>query len=443
MKKGTYFIASLGCAKNTVDSESMALLLNQEGYQLVADPAQAEFLIVNTCGFIEAARQESLAVLDDLAQQKQPDQVLIAAGCLTQRFPHLVTERIKNIDSVFGTRRWMDIVEVARQSAGKRHLKPLYHLPDVKTIGPEQGDVLRAAIQGGSAYLKIADGCRRACAYCAIPLIKGTQVSRPIPHILNDARQLQSQNVQEIVLISQDTSDYGSDLGLQDGLPTLLESLIPSVPAIPWIRLLYTFPGFISNRLINIMADQPQILPYLDLPLQHAHPDVLRRMHRPSNIDWVYNTIAKMRQKMPDLAMRTTFIVGYPGETDQEFEFLLNFVREIEFDHLGVFTFSFEEGTPGAPLGDPVPAQVKDQRFEQLMLIQEEISLRKNRQFIGKTLPVLIEGSGDGISVGRSYRDAPEIDGLVILEQEELPVGSLVNVHITDALVHDMFGKSV
>lgn len=443
MKKGTYFIASLGCAKNTVDSESMALLLNQEGYQLVADPAQAEFLIVNTCGFIEAARQESLAVLDDLAQQKQPDQVLIAAGCLTQRFPHLVTERIKNIDSVFGTRRWMDIVEVARQSAGKRHLKPLYHLPDVKTIGPEQGDVLRAAIQGGSAYLKIADGCRRACAYCAIPLIKGTQVSRPIPHILNDARQLQSQNVQEIVLISQDTSDYGSDLGLQDGLPTLLESLIPSVSAIPWIRLLYTFPGFISNRLINIMADQPQILPYLDLPLQHAHPDVLRRMHRPSNIDWVYNTIAKMRQKMPDLAMRTTFIVGYPGETDQEFEFLLNFVREIEFDHLGGFTFSFEEGTPGAPLGDPVPAQVKDQRFEQLMLIQEEISLRKNRQFIGKTLPVLIEGSGDGISVGRSYRDAPEIDGLVILEQEELPVGSLVNVHITDALVHDMFGKSV
>jgi ribosomal protein S12 methylthiotransferase len=443
MKKGTYFIASLGCAKNTVDSESMALLLDQEGYYLVDDPKDAEFVIVNTCGFIEAARQESLDVLQELSAQKKPGQTLIAAGCLTQRFPHLVTDRIKRIDGVFGTRRWMDIVEVARNASGKRQLKPLYHLPDVKTIGAEQDGILRAAVQGASAYLKIADGCRRACAYCAIPLIKGTQISRTIPQIIDNARQLQAQNIQEIVLISQDTSDYGSDLGIKDGLPKLLKELVPAVPDIPWIRILYTFPGFITDELISVMAGHPQILPYLDLPLQHAHPDVLRRMHRPPNIEWVYKTIAKMRTAMPDLAMRTTFIVGYPGETDQEFEFLLNFVREMEFDHLGVFTFSFEEGTPSAPLGDPVPAEVKDHRLEQLMLVQEEISLKKNRQFIGKTLPVLIEGSGDGISVGRSYRDAPEIDGLVILEQEELPVGSLVNVSITNAMVHDLFGKSI
>lgn len=440
MKKGTFFIASLGCAKNTVDSESMALLLHQEGYKAVTDPEEAEFLIVNTCGFIHDARQESLEVLQELADQKQPDQILIGAGCLTQRFPYLVTDKIKKIDGVFGTRRWMDIVDVARKTGSTRQVKPHYHLPDVKTIGTEEG-ILRAAIQGGSAYLKIADGCRRACAYCAIPLIKGTQVSRPIPNIIQDAQLLQTRNIKELVLISQDTSDYGADRSMKDGLSTLLKELVPAVPDIPWIRILYTFPGFISDELINVMADQPQILPYLDLPLQHAHPNVLRRMHRPANIDWVYKTIAKMRSAMPELAMRTTFIVGYPGETDKEFEFLLDFVREMEFDHLGAFTFSYEAGTPSAPLGDPIPAEVKEQRWEELMLLQENISLNKNQQFIGKNLPVLIEGSGDGVSIGRSYRDAPEIDGLVILDGEELPIGTMVNTRITNALAHDMFAK--
>ncbi|MCD4672551.1 MAG: radical SAM protein, partial [Anaerolineaceae bacterium] len=250
-------------------------------------------------------------------------------------------------------------------------------------------------------------------------------------------------NIKELVLISQDTSDYGADRSLKDGLSTLLKELVPAVPDIPWIRILYTFPGYISDELINIMADQPQILPYLDLPLQHAHPDVLRRMHRPANIDWVYKTIAKMRNAMPELAMRTTFIVGYPGETDKEFEFLLDFVREMEFDHLGAFTFSYENGTPSAPLGDPIPAEVKEQRWEKLMLLQENISLNKNQQFIGKNLPVLIEGSGDGVSIGRSYRDAPEIDGLVIVDGEELPIGTLVNTKITNTLAHDMFAKLI
>jgi ribosomal protein S12 methylthiotransferase len=441
MKKGTYFIASLGCAKNTVDSESMAILLNREGYQAVIDPLEAEFLIVNTCGFIHDARQESLDVLQELSDQKQPGQILIGAGCLTQRFPHLVTDQIKKIDGVFGTRRWMDIVQVAKTAGKPRQPKPLYHLPDVKTIGKEKEGLLRAAVQGGSAYLKIADGCRRSCAYCAIPLIKGTQVSRPINHIIQDAQALQEMNVQELVLISQDTSDYGADFKLKNGLVALLKELVPAVPDIPWLRILYTFPGFVTDELIDFMAAQPQILNYLDLPLQHAHPDVLKRMNRPSNMEWVYKTIARMRSAMPDLAMRTTFIVGYPGETEEEFNFLLDFIQEMQFDHLGAFTFSFEEGTPSAPLGDPIPQEVKQYRWEQIMLLQEQISLAKNQAWIGKTLPVLIEGHGDGVSVGRSYRDAPEIDGLVIIDGEELPVGTIVNAQFTDALPHDMIAK--
>ena len=442
MKKGTFFIVSLGCAKNTVDSESMALLLQQEGFRLASQAEDAQFLIVNTCGFIDAARQESLQALEEFSTLKKPGQILIAAGCLTQRFPEMVTERIKDIDALMGTRRWMDVVKVA-QNAQNRHLKTHFHLPEVSTVGSEDINVLRAAKQGGSAYLKIADGCRRTCAYCSIPAIKGTQVSRPLSRILDDALRLQESQIKEIILISQDTSDYGSDLGIKDGLPSLLENLVTTVPDIPWIRILYTFPGFVSDKLIQIMANTPQILPYLDLPLQHAHPDVLRRMNRPANIQWVYDTIAKMRNAMPELALRTTFIVGHPGETDKEFNFLLDFVRELRFDHVGAFTFSFEESAPGAVMGDPVPAEVKEQRWQQLMQVQEEIALENNRHWIGKTLPILIEGSGDGISVGRSYRDAPEIDGLVILSNMELPEGSLVNVKITDALIHDMFGTVV
>jgi len=441
MKKGTYFIASLGCAKNTVDSESMAILLNRQGYHAVIDPEEAQFLIVNTCGFIHDARQESLDVLKELSDQKQPGQTLIGAGCLTQRFPEMVVNKIKKIDGVFGTRRWMDIVSVARDASSPRQPKPLYHLPDVNTVGDEKAGILRAAVQGGCAYLKIADGCRRSCAYCAIPLIKGTQVSRPIDHIIQDAQHLQSIGTQELVLISQDTSDYGADRKMKNGLTTLLKELVPAVPDIPWVRILYTFPGFITDELIDYMAAQPQILPYLDLPLQHAHPDVLKRMNRPANIDWVYKTIARMRKAMPDLAMRTTFIVGYPGETEEEFNFMLDFIEEMQFDHLGAFTFSYEEGTPSAPLGDPIPAEVKQHRWEQVMLLQQKISLAKNQQFIGKTLPVLIEGNGDSVSVGRSYRDAPEIDGLVIIDGEELPIGSMINAAITDALAHDLIAK--
>ena len=276
----------------------------------------------------------------------------------------------------------------------------------------------------GQAYLepahtlKIADGCRRPCAFCAIPLIKGTAVSRPPEKILEEARRLHELGVRELILIAQDTTDYGHDLGMKDGLASLLESMTSAIPELDWLRIMYAFPGYVTDRLIDVMASHPQILPYLDIPLQHAHPDTLTRMRRPANMDWVHATIGKMRQAMPKLAIRTVFIVGYPGETEKEFQTLLDFVQEMRFDHVGAFQFSFEPGTASEALGDPVPAEVKEERFQRLMELQQSISLQINQNLVGQTLDVLVEGFNNGIAVGRSYRDAPEIDGLVLIEPD-------------------------
>lgn len=441
MKTNTYYLVSLGCAKNTVDSTSMAALLEEAGYAPVEKSSQASVLIVNTCGFIQQARDESIAELRSLASKKKNGQILIAAGCMTERYRRQVVEQVPGIDGILGTRRWMDIIEVVQQTRQSAP-KTLYHLPEAPTVGTDERDVLRAAVQGGSAYLKIADGCRRPCAFCSIPLIKGTLVSRPAETIVAEAQQLHEMGVNELVLIAQDTTDYGHDLGMKEGLSHLLEDIVAAVPDLPWIRVMYAYPGYVTDRLIDVMRDYPQILPYLDMPLQHAHPSTLRRMRRPANMDWVYRTIEKMRAKLPELALRSTFIVGYPGETEEEFQTLLDFVQEIRFDRFGVFTFSFEPGTASEPLGDPIPAEVKAERMERLMLAQESISLARNQTFVGRTLPVLIEGCNDGFSVGRSYRDAPEIDGLVIAEGEA-PVGEIVPVMITGALVHDLTGVLV
>jgi len=299
--------------------------------------------------------------------------------------------------------------------------------------------VLRASVAGASAYLKIADGCRRPCAFCAIPLIKGTAVSRPLETLVDEVRQLEGQGVREVILIAQDTTDYGHDLGLKDGLPTLLETMLQAAPRIDWFRLLYAYPGAVTERLIDLMASEPRLIPYLDMPLQHAHPAVLRRMRRPANMTAVIRTLERMRQAMPRMALRTTFIVGYPGETESEFDELMAFVEAMRFDRMGVFTFSFEPGTTSEPLGDPVPAEVKEDRRRRLMERQQQISLEVNQSHVGRVLPVLIEGSDGGLSLGRSYRDAPEIDGMVIVEGE-IPVGEMVPVRISGAMAYDVTG---
>jgi ribosomal protein S12 methylthiotransferase len=418
----------------------MAQLLIRDGYRAVEDASRANVLIVNTCGFIGPAKEESIQVLRELAEGKRRNQILIAAGCLTQRYGSEVAVKVPGIDGVLGTRRWMDIVQVVRELRKGPHPEPLYHLPEeAKTVGTDEHEALRVSVAGASAYLKIADGCRRPCAFCAIPLIKGTAVSRPPAVIVEEARRLRDAGVRELILIAQDTTDYGHDLGIKDGLAVLLEQLTDSVPDMEWIRVMYAYPGYVTDRLIEVMATRKQVLPYLDMPLQHAHPKTLYRMRRPSNIDWVHRTLGKMRSAIPNLAIRTTFIVGYPGETEEEYQALFDFVQETRFDRVGAFQFSFEPGTTSEPLGDPVPAEVKQARYERLMELQQGISMQVNQSYVGKTLDVLVEGRDQGIAIGRSYRDAPEIDGLVLIEGDA-QLGDIVPVKITGAMAYDLTG---
>jgi ribosomal protein S12 methylthiotransferase len=429
-----FYLISLGCPKNLVDSAGMATLLGRAGYTAADVPEDADVLIVNTCGFIEPARDESRAVLQELVQARRPGQRIIAAGCYSQRAPDELSTAAPGIDGLIGTRRWMDIVPFVEQ------IETSSHFPISPSTDPP--DVPRVAVQGRSAYLKVIDGCRRSCAFCAIPIIKGPAVSRLPEAILADAIWLAERGVQEIILIGQDTTDYGHDLGMKEGLAELLERLVAAAPQVPWIRVMYAFPGCVTEQLIDTMARHAHILPYLDIPLQHAHPDVLRRMQRPADIGQVYRTVERLRTAMPAIAIRTTFLVGYPGETEAEFQALLDFVAEIAFDRVGVFTYSHEDGTPATKLEDDIPPEVKEERRERLMETQQPISLAKNQALVGQTLDVLIEGQGDELVVGRSYRDAPEIDGLVLIQGDvERPIGEIVPARITAALEYDLVGE--
>ena len=299
------------------------------------------------------------------------------------------------------------------------------------------------ALQGSSAYLKIADGCSRRCAFCAIPSIKGEWHSRPVEEILRDAAILDEQGVQELILIAQDTTSYGIDRGEKDALPNLLEEIEKAAPNIPWIRILYAFPGFVSDHLIDLMAADNHILPYLDIPLQHASPATLKRMLRPDNMDSVRHTLEYMRERMPEIAIRSTFITGFPGETEEEFTTLYQFIESMEFDRVGVFPYYAEKGTSSSSMPDDVPEEVKLERQEEIYLLQQEISHDINLRFVGKTMDVLIEGiQEDGILVGRTYRDAPEIDGLVFVSGDA-PIGQIIPVEITGVVGdYDLMGNA-
>jgi ribosomal protein S12 methylthiotransferase len=449
-RNNKYYLLSLGCSKNTVDSESIAQVLSQNGLRGVGRPDEAEVLIVNTCGFIDDAKEESIDALRELVETRRSGQMVIAAGCLSQRYGANLVQEVPGLDGVIGTRRWMDIFDLVTRLRARKHPEPLYHLPtEANVVGLDERGVLRASVQGASAYLKIADGCRRPCAFCAIPKIKGTAVSRPVESIVAEAVRLQDMGVREVMLIAQDSTDYGYDLGLKDGLAHLLDAIVAAAPHIPWIRIMYAYPGYVTPRLMETMARHEQVLPYLDIPLQHGHRETLKRMKRPAKVEWVYETLAQLRRTIPNLAVRTTFIVGYPGETDEEFAGLLQFVQDLRFDRVGAFQYSYEIGTPSAALPHQVPDEVKQARWEQLMELQQGISLAKNQALVGQTLDVLVEGHGEGedqdgqptsdtLSLGRSYRDAPEIDGYVIVEGE-LPVGEIVPVRVTGATTYDLF----
>jgi ribosomal protein S12 methylthiotransferase len=439
-----YYLLSLGCSKNTVDSESIAELLDESGYRGVEMPGQADVLIVNTCGFIGPARDESIASLQELARTKKKGQQLIAAGCLSQLWGPKLAAEVPGLDGVIGTRRWMDVVDFIERVRGRTRPEPLFHIPEnALTVGDDEKGAWRTAVQGVSAYIKIADGCRRPCAFCTIPAIKGTMKSRPRELILAEARGLAAEGVRELVLIAQDLTDYGSDIGLKDGLSYLVEDLC-RIDGVDWVRLMYAYPGAVTDRLIDVIAREPKVVKYLDIPLQHGHPATLRRMRRPANIDWVYGTIRKMRAAIPDLCVRTTFIVGFPGETDEEFAGLTKMVDDLQFDRVGVFTYSYEADTPSGAMPNQVPAEIAEARRDALMLQQQRISLARNQAMVGRTLTTLIEGVDEkqGLSFGRSFRDAPEVDGLVIIEGI-IPPGQMVPVKISGALEYDLTGQPV
>lgn len=437
-----FYIASLGCPKNTVDANGMAVLLQRAGYEPTLNPAEAHVLIVNTCGFIELAREESLETLQALAANRRPDQRLIAAGCWAQRDPEFLSAAVPELDALIGTRSWSGIVEVTRRLMRRRETDVLALIESGPVRLPEAAHAPGYVLSGRSAFLKIADGCSRQCAFCAIPNIKGATVSRSLEAILDDARALQELGALEINLIAQDATFYGHDLGMPDGLATLLERLDASLPHVPWLRILYAYPGYLTPRLIDVLAATPRVLPYIDLPLQHAHPAVLRRMRRPADMDEVRRTLETLRTRLPDIALRTAFIVGYPGETEAEFLALLDFIQEIRFDRVGVFTYSAEVGTAAAALGDDVPPEIKEERYQAVMVTQQAISLRKNLSYVGQRLEVLLEGVGDGVTAGRSYRDAPEIDGLVLIHQELEP-HRIIPVEVIDGLEYDLIARPV
>jgi ribosomal protein S12 methylthiotransferase len=431
----------------------MAMLLNGAGFGGTAVPEEADVLIVNTCGFLAAAEEESLEHLRELAKGKRRGQTLVAAGCMAQRAGERIVAEVPGVDGLLGTRRWMEIVPLIQElrgGKGQRVLGRRALLGDPER--PLDDPMPRPAVSTGSAYLKISDGCNAPCAFCSIPTIKGKLRSRPPAAIVAEAQALVAGGARELILIAQDTTDYGRDLGQPDVLPDLIRAILNATPDLRWLRLMYAYPGHISPRLIEVMASDPRVCHYLDIPLQHGHPDVLRRMFRPSNTDKLLETFARMRAAMPDVAFRSTFITGLPGETEEEFQGLLDFVATIQFDKVGVFTFSPEPGTPAFDMPGQVEEKVKAERRDCLMTLQQRISLARNQAQVGRTLDVLVEGTGElsnrpsalrrPVALTRSYRDAPEVDGLVVVPGA-LPVGQMARVRITGAMEYDLIGERV
>lgn len=457
-----FFIQTLGCAKNTADSDGIGAVLERAGYESAELPEDADVMIVNTCGFLQASRHESLEAMRALGQAKHEGQLLIAAGCLISRYGEKVKGEVPAVDGVIDAGRWLamprfiEYLGAHGNGNGNGHwLDDAYqNLPREQLAARSVTELLPRHVQGPSAYLKIADGCDRPCTFCIIPTIKGPHRSKPIESVLAEARALVGGGAQEIVLVAQDTTAYGWDLGERDLLATLLERLCREVEGLNWLRLMYAYPGHVTPRLIETMARHPQVLHYLDIPLQHADPQVLHRMKRPNPVT-TRRMLDDLRTAMPDLAFRTTFIVGFPGETDAEFENLLEFLEEQEFDRVGVFEYSQEQGTPAGAMAGQVSRKLKAARRHDAMVLQQSISLARHRALVGQVIPVLIEGIGElegsamrdpavgcvnCVSIGRTYRDAPEVDGVVIVEGE-LPPGRIVPVRITGASEYDLSGQ--
>jgi ribosomal protein S12 methylthiotransferase len=436
---------SLGCPKNLVDSESMIGLLQNTGYSITNKKEEADVLVVNTCGFIEAAKRESIDAILEAAQEKTQGgcKALVVAGCMVPRYGEELLLEIPEIDAVVGTADYPKIGEVLSGIlAGQR----VAHMSDPDSITEWNFDRVLAT-PGYTAYLKIAEGCNAPCAFCSIPLMRGKHRSRTIESIVVEAERLGAMGVKELVLISQDTTYYGLDLYGRTAFADLLRALA-KVEGIRWIRIHYSYPTRITDDLIEVMATEPKVLPYLDMPLQHGSNRVLKIMRRPANAAGYVRLIKKLRKRIPHICLRSTFIAGHPGETEEDFQIFLDFLRECEFDHVGVFAYSVEEDTPSGQM-EQIPESVREARRDAAMAVQSEIAGKRNALQIGQVLEVLVEGRspiGETWYVGRCYRQSPGIDGVILFQAApgaQYKPGEMIEVEIAEVIGYDLKGKTV
>jgi len=424
---GKVSVITLGCSKNTVDSERLMKQIQLNKIGLVDDPNKAETIIINTCGFIEAAKEESVNTILKAVALKKSGKIkkVIVAGCLSERYKDDLIKEIPEVDVFFGTEKYEEIInelggDLKKELLGERLLSTPSH----------------------TAYLKISEGCDHPCSFCAIPLMRGLHKSKTMEELISEAEFLASNGTKELVLIAQDTTDYGKDIYGKKNIAELLNKL-NKIKGIEWIRLMYAYPTKFADDLIEEIKTNPKVCKYVDIPLQHISDDVLKSMRRGVTSDRTKELLVKLRKEIPEITIRTTFIVGYPNETEKDFNELCDFVREIEFDRIGTFTFSVEENTSSYILGDPVSEEEKERRKNVLMEIQKEISLSINETFVGKTLKVLIDSVEGEYFVGRSYRDAPEVDGEILISKEnkKIKIGNFYDVVINECDEYDLYGK--
>ena len=438
---------SLGCDKNLVDSEVMLGILAKDGHQMVDDETMADVIIINTCCFINDAKEESIQNILEMADLKKTGRLkaLIVTGCLAQRYKEEIIQEIPEVDAVLGTTSYEEIAHVIdgvlsdspmERGDVRLTMKDVDYLPVT--------DTHRMVTTGGHfAYLKIAEGCDKHCTYCIIPKVRGDFRSVPMEHLLEEAQNLADGGVKELILVAQETTMYGTDLYGEKRLPQLLRALC-KISGLRWIRILYCYPEEITDELIQVIKEEPKICHYLDLPIQHASDGILKRMGRRTSRAQLIETIEKLRREIPDIALRTTLITGFPGETQEQHEELMDFVDQMEFDRLGVFTYSPEEDTPAASMPDQIPEEVKEERQAELMELQQDIVFDQAEDRIGEELLVMIEGkvADENAYVGRTYRDAPNVDGLIFVNtSEELMSGDFAKVKVTGSADYDLIGE--
>lgn len=446
--KKVHFI-SLGCPKNLVDSEIMAGTLMKDGYSVVADAEEADTVVVNTCGFIEDSKKESIQRILDMAQLKEEGKIkkIVVAGCLTQRYKTDLVDGLPEADLFVGSGEFQNIAKILRNHDDGEKQKTFFNLP---TYLQEEGTPRVNSQPRHRAYLKISEGCMKRCAFCAIPLIRGNLQSRRIENIVNEAKLLAASGVRELIIISHDFTDYGWDIRRKDPAateaPVELLRQLANVEGIKWIRLLYLYPDGITPEMIDLIKNNDKFVKYFDMPLQHINNEVLKKMNRKMTREEITEALVLIRREIPDAVIRTQFIVGFPGETQEQFEELLKFVAEQKFDRVGCFQYSPEENTPGGKMEDQIDDATKQLRHDALMEVQQNISRDKHQAFVGKTLEVVVEGLSDETDLllqGRMSQQAPEIDGVVLINDGQAKVGDFVKVKITDSMEYDLIGEIV